>query len=305
MNSPAVTRCSNSVPEEMRRRFLARGARGARYRPQPERMADRVAQCRAIQGVKVKIAHAVAGERLDLLDRNAGGDHAAGIVIVIESGKALVQPPGNVRAAAFGKAHHLREAGDGQNARHQGRAHAGRRAPIAKAQENAGVVEELGDSAGRAGVDLALEVIQIRSRRARLRMHLRVSRDRDVKRRDGGESRDQLRRVAETCGARPMRALPPRQIATQRDQVANALVPVAARDCEDLAARGADAGEVRCARERGVALDARHDVVGAFARGAVRAVSHRHEARCQRREALDGVPQDRLHRRVRWREEFE
>ena len=253
----------------------------------------------------MKIAHPVAPQRLDLLDRDAGGEQTAGIRIVIETGKALVQPAGNARAAAFGKAPHLREAGDGQNARHQGRVHAGGRESVAKAQENARVVEELGDGAGRTGVDLALEVGQILRRRARLRMHLRVGRDRDVERRERGEGCDQLHRVAKIRGVRPMWALALRRVATQRDQVADALAPVAARDRQDLAARGADAGEVRCAGERRVALDARHELVSALARGAVRAVGYRNEARSQGRQALDGVPQDRRHRRIRRREEFE
>src|SRR5204862_210405 len=86
--------------------FLACGARRARHGAQPERVTDRVGECRAIEGVEVKIAHAVAPQRLDLLDRNAGGEQTAGVLIVIEAGKALVQPAGNARAAAFGKAPH-------------------------------------------------------------------------------------------------------------------------------------------------------------------------------------------------------
>ena len=45
----------------------------------PERVADRVSQLGAIQGVEVKLAHAVALQLLHLLDRDAGGDHAPGL----------------------------------------------------------------------------------------------------------------------------------------------------------------------------------------------------------------------------------
>ena len=72
----------------------------ARRRPQPERVADRVGELRAVQGVEVKLAHAMAGELLHLLDRNAGGDHAPGVVVVLEPGETLVQPGRDAGAAA-------------------------------------------------------------------------------------------------------------------------------------------------------------------------------------------------------------
>src|SRR2546430_17482384 len=77
--------------------------------------------------------------------------------------------------------------------------------------------------------------------------------------------------VAKIRGVRPMWALALRRVATQRDQVADALAPVAARDRPDLAARGAHAGEMRGARGRRVAPDARHELLGAVPPGAGRA----------------------------------
>ena len=100
-------------------------------------------------------------------------------------------------------------------------------------------------------------------------------------------------------------ALPRRGIAAQRDDVAHARLPVAARDVEDLAARRADAGQVRRRGQRGLAQDARHDVVRALAGRPVRAVGDRHEAWRERREALDRLPERLLHRRVVGREELE
>jgi len=104
---------------------------------------------------------------------------------------------------------------------------------------------------------------------------------------------------------RAIGALPVRRIAAQRHHVPNALVPVGARDVENLAACGADTGEVWRAGESRLPLDARHDAVGALARRAIGAVGHRHEARHERRQALERAPQGRLHRGVRRREELE
>ena len=81
------------------------------------------------------------------------------------------------------EAQHLREARDRQDAGHDRRADAGRRAAVAETQERVAVVEELRDRPGRAGVDLAAQVVEIGRRRGRLGMHLRIGRHGDVERR--------------------------------------------------------------------------------------------------------------------------
>ena len=94
------------------------------------------------------------------------------------------------------------------------------------------------------------------------------------------------RRAARRCGARRR--------------------PSSARAMSRISPRGApDAGQVRRGGQRRLAQDARHDVVGALARRAVRAVGDRDEARRERREPLDRRPQRLLHRRVVRRKELE
>src|SRR5437868_10755233 len=83
----------------------------------------------------MEFAHAVPAERLDLLDGDAGRDHPARLVIVVEARKAFVQPARNARAARFRKAQHLWKAGDRENSRHDRCVHPGRRESVAKAQE--------------------------------------------------------------------------------------------------------------------------------------------------------------------------
>jgi hypothetical protein len=91
----------------------------------------------------------------------------------------------------------------------------------------------------------------------------------------------------------------------QRDDVANALVPIYTRNVEHLAAAGADAGQVRHTSELRFLLDARDHVVGAFARGTVGAVGHRDETRTQRFEISDRLPQGLFHGLVGGRKELE
>ena len=160
-------------------------------------------------------------------------------------------------AAARREAQHLREAGDRQDARDDRRGDARGGAAIAKAQERVRVVEELRDRAARARVDLALEVVEVRLRRSAPRGAL-PDRRRPRSRTAATRARpgDQVGRKGEAIRVRPVAVVAVRRVTAQRDQVADALVPVAARDVEDLLAWRADAGEVRRAGERGLALDA-------------------------------------------------
>ena len=86
-----------------------------------------------------------------------------------------------------------------------------------------------------------------------------------------------------------------RRIAPERDDVAHARLPVAARDLVDLGAARADAGQVRRRHQRGFAQDPGDGGVGALARRAAGAVSDRYETRAERFEPLDGRPQNLLH----------
>src|SRR5690349_3682069 len=130
-------------------------------RPHTERVADRVGQLRAVQ-------------RVDLLDGDGRRNQLARLGVVLEAVEAMLQPIGDRGAAALGEFRDLREARDRQDARHDRRVDAARRATIAEAQEHVGVIEELRDRARGARVDLALEIAQVGLEARRLRMFLRV-----------------------------------------------------------------------------------------------------------------------------------
>ena len=80
--------------------------------------------------------------------------------------KRSLQPRRHGGAAARGEALQLRETRDRQDARHDRRLDAGRRGQVAKAQEHVHVEEELRDRARCAGVQLALQIVEIEQRRA-------------------------------------------------------------------------------------------------------------------------------------------
>ena len=104
--------------------LLGRCAAHGRPRAQPERVADGIGEFGAVQRVEMEFVHAVARQRVHLLDGDARGDQAARLGILIEPAKALLQPRRDGRAAARGEAQHLREARDRQDARHDRRANA-------------------------------------------------------------------------------------------------------------------------------------------------------------------------------------
>ena len=96
-----------------------------------------------------------------------------------------------------------------------------------------------------------------------------------------------------------------RRIATERDDVPDAHLPVVIGDPEHFLARRGNAREVRRGHKRRLRQDAPHRAVRALARAAAGAVRHRHEPRRQRLEALDGAPQRLFALRGFRREELE
>src|SRR5690349_6477568 len=158
-------------------------------RPHAERMADRVSQLRAVQRVEMELLDAVALQRVDLLDGDGRRNQLARLGVVLEAVEAMLQPVGDRGAAALGEFRDLREARDRQDARHDRRVDAARRATIAEAQEHVGVIEELRDRARSARVDLALEVAKVELEARRLGMPFRIRGDRDLEIAHGLESR--------------------------------------------------------------------------------------------------------------------
>src|SRR5581483_7382883 len=111
---------------------------------------------------------------------------------------------------------------------------------------------------------------------------------------------DQLGGVAELARGREARG----QVAAQRDDVADAVRPVALELRRDLLARGGDVGDVRRRLVAGAAhLEDRLE--RAFARRAAGAEGHREERGLQRCELAPGLAQLVLARRSLRREELE
>src|ERR1700722_2553689 len=148
-------RRSSCARQSRRQRCACLGA-------QPECVADRVSELGAIERVEVEFAHAVSLQLLHLVDRNAGGDHAARLRIIVKSIEALAQPRGYAGSAALSEPRYLGEARDGEDPGNDSGCDARGCAAVTEAQERGGVVEKLRDGAAGAGVDLALEILQIR-----------------------------------------------------------------------------------------------------------------------------------------------
>ena len=175
-----------------------RASAARRLRPQAERVADGVGELGAIERVEMKLADAVRA-RAPAPARSRRSRRSGGA--------SRHRPPGprSARAATAGMPAPQRSAKRHTCAKRvMGRMPGtiGALMPAAaqrsrKRRKTCGVIEELRDRAGRAGVDLALEVVEIGLRRAGLRVHLRIGGDRDVKRRDARERRHQFRGVRE------------------------------------------------------------------------------------------------------------
>jgi len=95
------------------------------------------------------------------------------------------------------------------------------------------------------------------------------------------------------------------RIAAQRDDVAHARLPIGLGDLGDLGAARIDAGEVRGRHQLGLAHQPRDRVVGAVPRRPAGAVGDRDEARRERRQRLDRLPERFFHLLRLGREEFE
>jgi len=151
-----------------------------------------------------------------------------------------------------------------------------------------GVEEVLRDRCIRAGVNLALEVGQILRVGARLRVNFRIGGDLDLEP-VAGFAADEVHQfvgVVESAGVHATR----RQIATQRNQMTDALAFVFGEDLADVLLGRADARQVR----RGLAaigLDFAHGFQGAVAGGTAGAESNREELGVELRQLFSGCTQ--------------
>src|SRR6185312_1892676 len=113
---------------------------------------------------EVKVTHAVSLQSLDLLDGDTGSNQTPCVRVVIEAVESFRQPARDAGAAAARHAQHLRKARDRQDARHDRRPYSGSGTRVAEADERLDVIKELRDRARGAGIQLALEVVEVELR---------------------------------------------------------------------------------------------------------------------------------------------
>ncbi len=189
----------------------------------------------------------------------------------------IFQPPAhparNLRTAGSGEAGEPAVVGDGHDAGDDGYFDAESAAGVDEGEIGIGIVEVLGDGGIRAGIDLALEVIEVLPRPRRLGVDLRIGRDLDVERRAGLLAHEgyQLVRIGQFPGG--YGAHTGRQVAAQGNDAPDIQGPVVAQDLPDLGPAGADAGEVGGGVDAPTAQE-RHRIEGALAGGAAGAVGH-------------------------------
>ena len=108
-------------------------------RPHAERVADRVGELGTVQRIEMKLVDAVTLQRVHLLDGHRGGNQLARLGIFFEAVEAMLQPIRDRRAATLGEARDLREARDGQDARHDAARRCLSRAQASRKRRNSSV----------------------------------------------------------------------------------------------------------------------------------------------------------------------
>ena len=122
------------------------------------------------------------------------------------------------------------------------------RARSRKPQEHVDIEEELGDRPVGAGIELALEIVEVVAGAARLGMGLGIGGDADLEIGDALAARrpDRRHRHSRRDAARNRRRQPARRVAAQRHDMADARPPNSARATASISSRVA-ATQVRCA----------------------------------------------------------
>src|SRR6266849_6520042 len=275
--------------------------------PDAEQMADGEHEVGAVHGVEMKGVDAVLGEFLHLAGRDGGRHQLAGFGIVVEAFEFLREP---VRHACAGAGHEvagLLEIVHRHDAGHDRNIDAARTNPVEVAKVEVVVEEHLRDGAGRAGIDLGLQKIDVGIEVRAFGVLLGV----------GGDGNfdvamlplDAGNEVCRTAIAIRMRRVGGAdaawRIATKCYDMADADIVIAADDIVDLAARRADAGQMRGRQQLGFSQDAGNGGMGALAGRTAGAIGHGDEIGCERRKTLDRLPQAALHLLGLRREELE
>src|SRR5690242_12217227 len=271
-----------------------------------QQVAQRERQVRAVQRIEMELVDALGIQAAAEIPRDRCGDHAASLDVVVEAVEHVGQPTRHLGAAQAGHLLDALEVRDRHDARHDRHVDAGLRRGLAEAQEVVALEEELGDAAVGAGIDLALQVLEVGIDARRIGMLLGIARDADLEVADLLQAGDQCGGIGVAAGMRAVLAAhAARRIATQRHDVADAGVPVGAGDIVDLALGGGDAGEMGGGLDAGLLLEPHHRLVRALAGRAAGAVGHGEESGLERRETLDRLPQGALGRLGLGRRELE
>ena len=114
-----------------------------------------------------------------------------------------------------------------------------------KRKKHSGREEELGGRPVGAGVDLALEIVEIGCGAGKSGWHFGIGGDRNFERRDRLQAGDQLGGIGIAAGMRRELGARLGRIAAQRDDVAHAELPIIPGDRVDLVAVAPT--QVRCA----------------------------------------------------------
>ncbi|MGY4367588.1 hypothetical protein ACVW1A_003653 [Bradyrhizobium sp. LB1.3] len=239
----------------------------------------------------------VLGELLHLAGRDGGCHQLAGLGVVVEALELRGEPIRHGGAGAGDEGSRLLEIVHGHDARHNRDVDAAGADAVEIAEVEIVIEEHLRDRSGRTRIDLGLQRVDIIVEVARLGVLLGVRRDRHfdvgVTLLDAGHER--IGRLVAVGMAGIGRADAACGIAAQADDVADADLVIAVDDLVDLAARGADAGQMRGRQQRGFLQDTRDGRVGALTGRATGAISHRDEFRVERGQPVDGVPEIALH----------
>src|SRR4029453_18046150 len=144
----------------------------------PEQMADRKHEVRAVHGVEVKGVDAVLGELLHLAGGNGGGDELAGLGVIVEPFELVRQPCRHRRAGAGHEAARLLEIVHRHDAGHDRNIDAVGTHAIKVAEVEIIIEEHLRDGARSAGIDLGLQRVDIGIDGRTLRVLFRIGRNR-------------------------------------------------------------------------------------------------------------------------------
>ena len=162
-------------------------------------------------------------------------------------------------------------------------------------QEHLSVEEELRDRTLGAGIDLALEIIEIELRVGSFGMGFGIRSDRNVEVGDSIETRHQIGGVLISARMRRVSFASLRRIAAQGHDVSNARLPVRARHVVHLLARRGDTRQMCRRRKSRFRQNPANCGMRAVTRAAARAVRDGDKARTDGCKSEDRLPQRLLH----------